>query len=40
MERIVDCYGLWKKVSVPIIFVPDKNGIGTSYIIDSGEIKY
>ena len=29
-----------KKGSVPIIFFPDKNGIGTSYIIDSGEIKY
>ncbi len=29
-----------EKVSVPIIFVPDEVGTGTSYMIDSGEIKY
>ncbi len=29
-----------KKVYVPVTYVPDKKGIGTSYIIDSGEIKY
>ena len=29
-----------EKVSVPIIFVPDKSGTGTSYMIDSSEIKY
>lgn len=29
-----------KKVYVPVTYVPDKKGIGTSYIIESGEIKY